>query len=122
MPKLPRGVSPKKIIALRLPGVLIEALATEETRTGETRTQIVERLLTKGLAMERRYALTTDDGEVIATDQTTEQVAAQVEEYNSDPDMPDYSLNLLLERGYDNNLCLTEMTEYLSLQFEARDA
>lgn len=51
MPKLPRGVSPKKTIALRLPEPLIEALATEETRTGETRTQIVERLLTKGLTM-----------------------------------------------------------------------
>lgn len=56
MPKLPRGVSPKKTIALRLPEPLIEALATEETRTGETRTQIIERLLTKGLKMERDTA------------------------------------------------------------------
>lgn len=39
--------------SFRLPPELVEALATEEKRTGETRTQIVERLLTKGLTMEK---------------------------------------------------------------------
>lgn len=61
MPKLPRGVSPKKTIALRLPGALIEALAAEEKRTGETRTQIVERLLTKGLKMDKDTATIVRD-------------------------------------------------------------
>jgi hypothetical protein len=51
MTKLPRGVSPKRHITLRLPVPVFAALIVEEARTGETRTQIVERLLTKGLAM-----------------------------------------------------------------------
>lgn len=52
MTKLPRGVSPKKHLTLRLSTPLFDALVAEEARTGETRTQIVERLLTKGLKME----------------------------------------------------------------------
>lgn len=62
MPKLPRGTSPKKTVALRLPDFLIEALAIEENRTGETRTQIVERLLTKGLTMEKETTTGIEEG------------------------------------------------------------
>ena len=49
--KLPRGMSPKKHLSLRLPTNLFAAIEAEEERTGETRNQIIERLLTKGLEM-----------------------------------------------------------------------
>lgn len=69
MTKLPRGVSPKKHLTLRLPEPLFAALAAEENRTGETRNQIIERLLTKGLTMENtlpRYTIKGDhNGETI---------------------------------------------------------
>lgn len=47
--KLPRDQKPKKVFSVRLSAELIEALRKEEMRTGETFTQIIERLLKQGL-------------------------------------------------------------------------
>lgn len=62
MPKLPRGVSPKKHLTIRLSEPLFERLAKEEERTGETRNMIIERLIDKGLTMEKDTATIVRDG------------------------------------------------------------
>lgn len=68
--RVPRGyIKRLPPTSFRLSPELAEALAAEEARTGETRTQVVERLLTKGLKMENtlpRYTIKGDrNGETI---------------------------------------------------------